>query len=456
MTDSDGAEAVARRTATRAALIELGTFVADLDVRRSHPDVLDALKLVLVDTIGVTVAGARTPELQALNRVFPDGSSARPLGTDRRLELEACAFLDGTASCILELDEGNKHARGHPMAHVLPVALAVAQTSDVTVDELLAAVVAGHEVAARFGRAVRLAGGVHPHGNWGVTGAAAAAARLLGCDAEQIAGAIDAAAGYALAVPFDAALEGTFVRNTWMGVAATSGLQAARSALAGLTDPAGTAATTFGRILGSFEPGLLTEELGSRFDLTHGYLKLHASCSYTHPPIDATLLLRERHGIGISAVAEIEVRTHGLAAPLDRTDVPTRLAAQFSIPYLVAAALDLGAVDSIATGAEARSDAAVLDLARRVKVVHDPAMDRRAPRERPARVVIRMRDGAVHEEEVPNPVGDADHQPLDRARVRHKLTALLDEATVSSIEATVESFYAHGEHPAAAAVGTLP
>lgn len=444
----------------RSSLAELGSFVADLDIRAVEPAVRDALDLVLFDTFGVTIAGAGTAELGALRRTFLDEGPARPLGTARRLPIEACAFLDATASCILELDEGNKHVRGHPMAHVLPIATALAQDpltgGNVTVDELLSAILAGHEVAARFGRAARLRPGVHPHGNWGVTGAAAAAARLLGADAAAIAGAIDAAAGYALAGSFDSALHGTFVRNTWMGIAATSGLQAARLAVAGLTTPAGTALSTFGSILGTFDPDQLTEQLGQRFDVRLGYLKRHASCSYTHPPIDATLILREQGAIDPHLVRDIEVRTHGLAAPLDLVATPSRLAAQFSIPYLVAAALVRGVVDVKATDADTRADEHIIRLAQAVRVVHDPSLDARAPEERPARVRITLNDGTVHEVEVPNPVGDTDHHPLDRVAVRAKLTVLLGATPVATIEAVVDGLASTGDRRAADMLADLP
>jgi 2-methylcitrate dehydratase PrpD len=443
------------RQVLQGALGELGAYVAGFELEDLDPPTRAALDLVLLDTIGAMVAGAETPEARALLESFGQTGPARPRGTARYLPVSDCAFFDGTAACILELDEGNKHARGHPAAHVLPVVLALGAATGSSACEMVAAFAAGHEVAARFGRAVRLRPGFHPHGNWGVAGAAAAAARLLGADAHQVAGAIDAAAGMALASPFDAALEGTFVRNTYLGMTAVAGLQAARLSVAGLTTPAGTAQGVFGELVGAFDPRPLTEELGTRHDIALGYLKRHASCSYTHPPVDAVLELRAREDVDPQDVVDVEVRTHGLAVPLDRRRPASRLAAMFSIPHLVAAALLRGRIDVEATGDEAREDPRYLALAERVRLVHDAAMDARAPQERPARITLTSSDGTVHTLEVPNPVGDADHHPLGRDEVSAKLTVLIGAERVGRIEHAIAALHDH-DLPATELLDRLP
>jgi 2-methylcitrate dehydratase PrpD len=380
------------------------------------------------------VAGMRTDELRALlQRLDPPAGPARLLGAGQYAPVEPATLLTGIAACVLELDEGNKHARGHPAAHVLPVTLAVGAAVDAGGEAVLTAFLAGHEVAARFGRATRLNAGVHPHGHYGATGAAAAAARLLGLDAGGIAAAIDAAAGLALAPPFESALAGSFVRNTWLGVAGTHGLLAAQLAAAGLATVDGTAATSLGGILGSLDPGPLTEQLGERYDITLGYLKRHAACSFTHPAVDAVLDL-VAGGLDHRQVRGIRVETHALAAPLARTEPPTRLAAMFSIPHTVAAALVRGALDPEATGPAARTDPEVRRLAAATTVVHRADFDDRAPAERPARVTLRLVDGSERSREVPNPVGDADYHPLGRDGVRAKLHALLGASDADHIE----------------------
>jgi 2-methylcitrate dehydratase PrpD len=407
------------------AVRTMGAFVTELAWSDLPEATTERAHDVLFDTFGVTVAGARTPELRRLQAaVHDDPGPARPLGTQDSVPVPTAAWLDGTAACCLELDEGNKRARGHPAAHVVPALLAVSATRPTSGAEWLAAFVAGHEVATRFGGATRLHPGVHPHGNAGTAGAAAAVARLIGLDADGIAAAIDAATALPLATDFGAALDGSFVRNTWIGQANVSGIAAARLAAAGLATVDGRAAGTLGRILGDLEVDALTDGLGDGLGVTTGYFKRHASCSYTHPPADAAL---ELLGAGVVAdeIAEIEVTTHHLAAGLDRRHTPTRLAAMFSIPYVVAATLVHGRFDATTSDDTARRDPRVRRLADATRVVHDPALDERLPDERVARVRVLLADGRRYEVEVPNPIGDADHQPLGRDDLLDKLDGLL-------------------------------
>lgn len=423
----------------REATRELGTFAGSLRWEALPSSVRGRTLDVLIDTIGVTVAGARTPELQALQRAWgPETGPARPLGTTVRLGAASAAWLDGTAACCLELDEGNKFARGHPAAHAVPAALAVATERRVDGPALLGAIVAGHETAARFGAATTLRTGFHPHGHWGTPGAAVAAARLLGVEPELVPAAIDAAAGAPLATDFRAALDGSFVRNTWIGAANSNGITAARLVRAGLGTNDGRAAGTFGELLGSLDVERLVSGLGDSFAMTTGYFKRHASCSYTHPPVDAALELLAS-GVDVEAIETIEVASHGLAMPLARVEPRTRLAAMFSIPFVVAAAFRDGRFDTRSSDEEARRDPTIRRLALATTVVHDPELHARLPKERAARVTVRLRDGSERSVEVPNPIGDADHHPFGRAELLHKLDGLLRPGEAQRIADIVDA-----------------
>ena len=422
-----------------AALRTLGRFAADLRWEAVDATVRRQLGLVLLDTVGVTVAGSRTPELRALTRAWePPAGPASLFGAGRSSTTDTAAWINGTAACCLELDEGNKYARGHPAAHAFFAVLAVAEERRVAGPDLCAALLLGHEVAARFGRAFSPAGDLHPHGHWGAAGAAAGVARLLGLDAEGIAGAIDSVCGLAVAAPFDVARLGTFVRNTWIGAANAHGLVAARLAAAGLAAAGRTAELSLGDLLGTIDTAALTDHLGSRFDVTLGYFKRHASCSYTHPPADAVLELRDRHrNLAPDDVRAVEVATHHLAAALNGITFPTRLAAQFSVPYVVAAALVTGSCAPSAFDERHRRDPTITRLARATTVGVDPTLDARLPAQRPARVVLHLVDGTTLSAEVPNPVGDADHHPFGHAEVVAKLAGLLGEDDARALSETV-------------------
>jgi len=221
------------------------------------------------------------------------------------------------------------------------------------------------------------------------------------------------------------ATTGLGVRNAWIGGANVSGIRAV--ALAGEPEPLGAAALeSLGGILGVLEPSALTEDLGSTYAVTSGYFKRHASCSYTHPPADAALIIHAEHGpVAPEEVERIEVETHHLAAHLTGTQWQTRLGAMFSIPYVVAAALRHGGCPPMVFDPEHRADPAIVELAARVRVSEDPALDARLPTQRAARVTVRWTDGTTRVVGVDNPVGDADHHPLTDADLIAKSMALL-------------------------------
>ncbi|MGY2064299.1 MmgE/PrpD family protein [Blastococcus sp. SYSU DS0619] len=417
----------------REATQALGQWVAELQWADVPADARERLSLVLLDSLGVTVLGARQPEQRALVAAWRPGAGPAPLvGGGLSTTVEAAAWLNASALVRLELDEGHKYAKGHPGAHGLPAVLALAADLHASGPDTAAALMAAYEVAARFGRATRLRPGMHPHGSWGVAGAAAGCARLLGLGADQVAAAIDTGAGMPVAGHFDSALDGNPVRDAWMSASNVSGLAAARMAAAGIARNTGTAARSLGELLGSFDAAVLTEALGERWDVRHGYFKRHASCSFTHPVADAVLRLRPELD-DPAAVDEVVVETHSLAAGLDRTSWDSRLGALFSVPFVVAAALVHGSVDPAASAADARSDARVTRLAGRVRVVRADDLDARLPDERAARVTVRTagRELAL---EVPNPVGDAAYHPFAEAEVLALLSALLaDDAVVATV-----------------------
>jgi 2-methylcitrate dehydratase PrpD len=419
-----------------AAQLELARWAATLRWSDVPETVRRRLALVLFDALGVTAVGGRLPERAGLVEAWdPPPGHCPLLGTSVRTTPDVAAWLNGAAMVSLELDEGSKFAAGHPAAHGFPAVLALAAHVDADGPTTATALLVAYEVAARFGRATHLRTGTHPHGNWGLTGAAAGCARLLGLSADAINAAIDTAAGMPIAGPFVAATSGNQVRNEWMGMSNAAGLAAARLAAAGMATATGIAAHSLGEILGSFDPTPLTDELGTRWEVELGYFKRHSSCAFTHPAADATLTLRGR--IDVAAIAAIDVDTYSMAATLTSTTWRNRLGAMFSIPYVVASALTFGRVHPSGFGPGQLADPALLALAGKVRVRSSADFDAALPEHRGARVTVIFADGHTDTEAVTDPIGDAAFEPLDESAVAELLAGLLepDHSAVARIRA---------------------
>lgn len=427
------------RHACITAVDGLAAFAEGLSAEDVPARVRERLQTMLIDLFGVTAAGHRTPEIRSLIEAWKPASGSAPLiGTDARADPDAATLLNATAACALELDEGNKHARGHPAVHVVFAAMAAAQTakSAVTGRRFLTAVAGGYEVAARFGAAVERDPRWHTHGHWGATGAACAAALIQGASTAEVAAAIDSAAGLVHATPWEMVLDGNFTRNLWAGGANIAGLNAARLARSGLVSNRGAAASTLGGLVGTLEPSGLTAGLGQVWLLEQGYSKRHASCSYTHAAVDLVQGLRREHPFTADEVTAVAVATHSLAEPLLRREVRNRLSAMFSLPFVVATAIIHEVVDPATMDPESPGFEATRPFMEKVSVHVEPEFDERLPGERWARVRIELADGTVLERSQPNPIGDTDFEPLNRAQTVAKVTSLIGaEATARAVDA---------------------
>ncbi|MEN8705844.1 MAG: MmgE/PrpD family protein [Nocardioides marinisabuli] len=414
----------------------VATFNAPLDSLAQR-----RVSAVLLDLWGVSVAGSGTPEMDQLLSAWPCPEGGTPLlGTPHHSDPETVAFLETVAACMLELDEGNKHAAGHPAAHVVPAAVAAARLSAAPVPgpRLLAAVVAGYEVAARFGRATRTHPGWHPHGHWGATGAATAAALLMGAGPRQVAAAIDSATGLAQVAPWGRVLDGDFTRNLWIAGASVGGLRAARLALAELVQNTGATQHTLGGLVGDLDTDLLTAGLGDEpLMVTQGYLKQHAACSYTHAAIDILATLHEAQPWAIEEVQGVRVRTHSLARPLLARHPRNRLAGMFSLPFVVACALANGRVDPRTMTPGTPAFEAAEEVSERVVVTVDEQLDAYLPRLRVTEVEVDLTGGRSLALAQPNPIGDADHFPLDEQALRLKIETLVGADRAARIETAV-------------------
>lgn len=402
----------------------LATFVAELTTDTLPEQVRDRAGLTVADTIGAVVGGSRDPAVRSLAGAWAEITSgtATVLGTDgSRTAPHLAAFCNGAAGTVLELDEGNRFAAGHPAVHVLPALLADAEIGYGDGDAFLRSFVAGYEAAVRAARAMRpLADGYHPHGVWGAVGGAAAVARhrQLGADRTRTAMAI--AANYAQHTLFAAATEGATARNGYAGMSNLAALVAVDQAEAGFTGLAGGIERHLGLAArGDVDPAVLADGLGDRWELCRGYFKIHAACRFTHAVLDAIEELPA--DVGAGDVESVAVGTYPAAARLTETRPRNSLQAKFSIPFAVATALLTGETGPAAFDDDALTPAAMA-LAERVTVAVDEEVAARAPKQRGARLTVETASGTVEREVRAARGGES--EPFSESRLAEKFRSL--------------------------------
>src|SRR6185295_13149201 len=173
-------------------------------------------------------------------------------------------------------------------------------------------------------------------------GAAAGCARLLGLDEQKTTMALGIAASQPIGMREQF---GTMTKPFHPGGAARAGLMSALLAKHGFTAspkaieaPRGMAQT----ISTKNDWRELTDELGSRFEISFNTYKPFACGIVIHPTIDAATQLRAQ-GVGAEDVARVELRVHPLVLELTGKKEPQDgLQAKFSVYHGFAAGLIFG------------------------------------------------------------------------------------------------------------------
>lgn len=380
-------------------------------------EVVARSRLVILDCIGAVMAGRAEPEVIAATARLARTAKARRGGSPL-----LHAFMDGAAGTMLEIDEGNQYARGHPGIHVVPAILATARIRKVSGKDAILAAALGYEIGSRIGIASKLRVTMHPHGTWGVVGAALAVAKLNKASAAEITETVNVASSLGLTTSRRTMLEGATVRNTYAGFSNMLGLMAWDLVRSGFTGEADGVGSVYGGIAADdWRPAEMTLDLGKRWEIARNYFKRHAACRYNHGALDALgRIVAEAGGkLDPDAVASIHVDTYVWAAQLDHPAPANMLAAKFSMPFSLATFIVNGAATLDAFRDPARADAATRDLAARVVVNEDPALTARLPGLRPARVTVTLKDGRVFRGEALTNKGDTE-DPYSAAEVQEK------------------------------------
>ena len=390
----------------------LAEFVAETRWEDLHPTAIAAARDVVLDTIGAILAGSRLSEnanFAGLAATMSGPGRATVLGHGHRVQPVWATMVNATAGVSLEMDEGNRLGGGHPSIHVTPGAIAVGEDLGRSGGEVLASIIVGYEVISRIGTATTVKAEVHSHGTWGTIGTAAAAARLMGFDAGQTRVAMNLAMSMSPANTWTPCIEGATVRNLYPGRSGFQGIMAAHLSQCGYTAIADGPADLYRTFLGDgFDPEAVTDGLGTGGNLRiqQNYFKLHACCLYNHPVLDAVQDLLREEPFDAADVKSIAVTAPPIAGIMADPHPENMLAAKFSIPYAVAAAICYGRTDVTAFVPERVDSADIRALAERVSLDSDPDMNLRRYDYPAARVAVQLADGRVRRAEVTSQRGD--------------------------------------------------
>ncbi len=431
-------------------LDEAAQFVYALQFKDIPPQVVDRARMIVLDSVGVMIAGSREAHVGAMAKALRiRGSNGRSLFlTDgRRGDAGDAALINGVSICAHVAEEGHKYARGHVAAYVVPAVLAVAEERNLSGAEFLTALVAAYELVARLGMACRVREGMHPSGTWGTVGCSAVVAKMMGLQPGQIRETMNVAAPLTLATSWNAAEEGALVRDLYSGSGGTGAVWAPRWVEAGITGSADDVVEIFGKVSSeTFDSGIVSDGLGSRWEILRNYFKVHACCRNFQSGIDVAVDLRKSPQLpDTAAISAINVDTFSAPALHNTNPMPGNLlAARESLPVSLALTLIHGKCDQSVYTQEHVSNPEVKRLASLVRINLDPDLDKLYPDCRPTRVTVTLASGKTLSGYEDVALGDP-ARPVSEAMLRSKFHAnaspvgLNTVAKLEQIIAEVES-----------------
>jgi 2-methylcitrate dehydratase PrpD len=414
--------------ALEALTKRFAAHMAGLTIDDLPSEVVEKAKLILRDGVGNQLAASAISEparrMVELVREWGGAEESTIVGYGLRVPTPHAALCNAMMGHGVELDDAHGTGLIKAGSVLVPSLFAVAERADASGADVLTALVGAYDIAIRIAKAINPAHrqrGYHTTGTVSTIGAAAAAAKLLGADADAIASAIGLAAMQAAGI--QSYLDDPCMAKPFSpGKAAFNGVLAGIMASRGFTGPKKALESKEG-FFNAFTESVRVEDLegiGKHFAIMEVGFKPHAACRYAHGPIDLALRAYHEDGVRLGNVDAVTVQMSELAIRQASKPAPSNLnAAMGSTQFSVALALALGG-NGLKEYWDGYKMPEVHDGAKRVQLQPEPAFGLGG---RQAVVEIRLRDGQVVRHRSEEPKGEPAN-PLTPQELERKFLAM--------------------------------
>jgi 2-methylcitrate dehydratase PrpD len=394
-------------------------FILGIEYASLPPEVIRQAKRCLLDLIGVTLAGTLTRagrvigDLACAIKGKPEATVA---GFREKAPVPSAVLVNTILASSLDFDDGYRLVKGHPGAFVVPAALALCERDRRNGKDCLAAIVAGYEIGIRAGIITHSwYHHYHSSGSWGGMGTFAAMACLLRLDRRQILNGLGISEFHGSIAPALRHAEAPSMLKGAAGWGAFSGAWAtllAQNGFSGIPSLLG--------MEGHFD---LMRSLGKEFRILDVYFKPYACCRWAHPAIDGVLKIMNSNRIKPDQIRKVSVRTFEEASKLRTRRPSTSEEAQYSIPYVLAAAVVDGEMGAGQVREERLNDPGILAVTDKVEIVIDEETQRLFPSQCMARVILET-DQGTYDSGLRGARGDPD-QPFSDDDLKRKFLSVI-------------------------------
>ena len=409
-------------------LLNLCRFIAEFAPANIPPHVFDHAKLVLLDTLGVILAGSKSEEVEETAQNSSINFRKEPgvtcPGKSETVDPLNAALINGMAGSTLEYEEGNSRAMGHPAIQIVPAVVAESESIGQSGPNLLTALIGGYETACHISRAASLRRGLHPTGTWGVIGSALAIGILHQRKPEELFEIANIASSYAFSPYVKNSFVGQNVACTFAGLTNYLGLLSNIFFENGIQADPDSFQMTFSKFVADeLNPNYLDEKLGDAYAITENYFKLYPTCRFTHPALEALKSILNNQHIEPREVKTITVTSFQAAVHAGAVTPLNVEALRFSVPYLVATMLLKGDINLAILSDDLLQDPKLAELAAKVELVFSAEYEQSRPENNPAKVTIALKSGRSFSHEIISCLGDP-LNPVPRKDICDKFMTL--------------------------------
>lgn len=364
----------------------MARYILDYDLATSDKAARQEGIKFFADCFGCMIAG-NTEKSIGILRDYSEKYSVRGTSTmltptgGVKLAAQDAARVNGAASHVHDFDDVSLLLCGHPSVSVLPTALAIGEECHSDGNSVLNAYMLGVDIMETLAMGLNPTAyerGWHTTTQFGTFGAAAAAGKLMGLNLQQLQMALGICASVTCGIRGN---NGSMSKCLQPGQANANGIMAAILAKSGFlsnpdvmegNDNYIQATVGKGNIQKMFD---FMDSRKSAFTIPDMGLKLYPSCKCTNVGIDLARDLQKEYGFSHKDVESVTVGAQPFTIATLRYPSPENtLQGKFSMSFTVAQALVHGNVTMRDFEKPQIDDPDVIDLMKRVEMIHDSSI----------------------------------------------------------------------------------
>ncbi|AIO18606.1 2-methylcitrate dehydratase [Candidatus Izimaplasma bacterium HR1] len=371
---------------------------------------------IILDYIGVTYLGSRLINdkmKEFIKRLDKSDSKSSLIGYNKKTSMEDTAFINGFSAHVADYDDGSNAGIIHLAAPILSSLMVLLDNEEVSSIDFYRGVIFGYEIAYKLANSIQpfhKLSGYHATGTCGALGATVALCVAAKTSFSQMVNAFTLTAINTSATL--KVLEGkSELKPLNVARASSLAINSFKFSNCMFDTPDDILSGDFGFLrMMSSKVDLEQLFLENGLAINKTYIKVHASCRYTHPAIDAVLNLKKEHGLDNKVIKKVKVETYSLAVKNhDHTVIESSGSGRMSIPYCVSIALNCGNATFDKFEEQYIQNNDIKSLTEKVEVLSSTEYSDEFPLKQIAKVTIYMINGSNISDIVDFPLGEPEN-----------------------------------------------